>query len=341
MAFQAGSSTAAASHSPTNDEVELQNKLNEAIRQRDVHYEHIFVVTFTYESDDTNAKADSAAFAWGMKDIFNLPDDNVFEGVLSADWDAEGEFSIKVSVVEESLLDPGRRTPFGGADVGVILDCCSPGASVTPTASDKTVEILAATDEIPITTLRKPAGVEATFTQRFISSLRSIVADERKPPIIFPEILKNLQPRERESSKPPPAYWMVYGDTPIHLPVPPQLQLASKPHLISEARVPQTHSLSLKLLLPAAVTDNSTRTVIKWLHNLQQSHGFELMGANEHIDSTLLFLTAPYTNLHILHKLEHKGLCKIHVIHENLYSQNILNDIINPKDSESAPGTGT
>ncbi|KAJ6257758.1 hypothetical protein Dda_7547 [Drechslerella dactyloides] len=302
---QLGPSTVVTSHQPTNAEDELHKKLNEAVRQRDFQYKLVFVVTMSFETDDTDAHADSKAFSKAMKEMFNLPDANILEVVFPKDRDADSFWALhilaEIEQVKEScigrkllllhfaghgaldssnqLLLQGNSTRFiqelpwdlvkmflfnpyrvehkGVLDVACILDCCYSGAFVTPNApSDKIVEILAAADARSRTTVRKTKHIEATFTQRFIFEMRSMVANEDKAPITFPEILKRLQYRPRQPSKPSPVYSMICGDVPILLPVT-SLQLPTVPHastgpsnpLVIDSWRPQEHSVPLLSLM--------------------------------------------------------------------------------------------
>lgn len=243
--------------------------------------------------------------------------------------------------VRSYLFSLSRPQPFGEVDAACILDCCYSGAFVGPNVpSDKTVEVLAATDARSKTTGRRHRDIEITFTQRLIYEMKLMVYDKDKPPVTFPELFKRLQVRPRDPSKSPPAYRMLHGDTPILLPVV-SLQLPPTPStdtlnpLLLDSWRPKEHSVALKVHISTDINDKSTLTMIKWLHQLNKNFKIDVMGVND-INSTIVFLTVPYSNLHVLYRLEQSGLCKLDVFHENLYSRNLLDTCINSDDTEGA-----
>ncbi|KAK6344302.1 hypothetical protein TWF696_007942 [Orbilia brochopaga] len=349
----------------------------------------------SFESDDTNAKADSTAFAKAMREMFGLIDANVFEVVFPEDMDPFDYWAFnimgKISQVRSSCIGrklmilhfaghgalddsnrlllegnptghnqclpwdiieapfrPYMKHPYGEVDVACVLDCCYPGAFNTPSASPgRTVEVLAATDARSTIAARALQDIGATFTQRFIFEMRSIVADKGKPPVTFPDILKKMQNRKREPSKSPPVYRTLYGDAPILLPVT-SLQRSPAPSIDTTDPLaldfwrPEEHSVALKAHLPTSINDDSTRTIVKWLHQLQKDYKVEVMGVHD-TNSAVVFLTVPYANLYILYRLEQQGLCKVDVICENLYSLNLLDTFVNSENTgvTAAPTVGS
>ncbi|KAK6337628.1 hypothetical protein TWF730_003023 [Orbilia blumenaviensis] len=238
-------------------------------------------------------------------------------------------------LVRITLLDPRRLRPRGEVDVACVLDCCHSGAFFRPNMpSSMTVEVLAATGETSTTTARKSQNIEATFTQRFISEMRMMISEEEKSRVTFPEIFKKIQRRKRESSKSLPVYRMLYGETPILLPIKSQQLLQPSPIIGKSNSLdmdnwrPKVHSVALKVRIKSEINEESTRTMIRWLHQLRGDYQIEVTAVNE-TNSTVVFLTVPYTNLYIMYRLEMRGLFKVDVICENLYSRNLLDEIIN------------
>ncbi|EGX50347.1 hypothetical protein AOL_s00076g111 [Orbilia oligospora ATCC 24927] len=366
---------------PAEAEAELRKKLDEAIKQRNVDYKLVFLVTMSFETDDAGAKADSKAFAAAMKELFGLIDENIFEFVFPMDMHADlhwvrtipdwiqklkdsctgrkllllhfaghgalnslGELELQGNQsrtpykqalhwinLSEFLLRPNRTELHGEVDVTFFLDCCYSGAFVAPVQlSDKTVEVLAATDAGSLTTTRSSHNITATFTQRLIYEMRSMAYDEGKPIVTFPEILKRMQNRKQDSPKSKPVYRMLFGEVPILLPVksldrpPPASTAVPSDPLALESWRPQEHSLALKVHINSSINDKSTRVIVQWLHKLRGEFGMELVGVNDTNSTTIVFLTVPYTSLYVLYRLELRGVCKLEVIHENLYSRNLL-----------------
>ncbi|KAF3278477.1 hypothetical protein TWF970_004490 [Orbilia oligospora] len=341
---------------PTEAEAELRKKLDEAIKQRNVDYKLVFLVTMSFETDDAGAKADSKAFAAAMKGLFGLIDENIFEFVFPMDMHADLHWVRTIPDWIQKLKDSctGRKLlllHFAGhgalnslgelelqgnqSHVAFFLDCRYSGAFVAPVQlCDKTVEVLAATDAGSLTTTRSSQNITATFTQRLIYEMRSMAYDEGKPIVTFPEILKRMQHRKQDSSKSPPVYRMLFGEVPILLPVksldrpPPASTAVPSDPLALESWRPQEHSLALKVHINSSINDKSTRVIVQWLHKLRGEFGMELVGVNDTNSATIIFLTVPYTSLYVLYRLELRGVCKLEVIHENLYSRNLLSTMI-------------
>ncbi|KAF3318966.1 hypothetical protein TWF173_005376 [Orbilia oligospora] len=234
---------------------------------------------------------------------------------------------------------------FGGRDVACILDCCHSGAFGRPTvASEGTVEVLAASDSRAITTGRKSENVEATFTQRFLLEMRTLVGRADKPHITLPDVLNALQQRKRDPTKSMPTYGMLYGSTPVLFPVttlqrPEQAPTSSssspRPHTLATWRRPQ-HSVGLKVHLPSGISDESTRTMVKWLLQLRDDFKVEVTSVND-TASTVVFLSVPYSQLYIFCRLEAAGVCRFERICENIFSENLLASFLEPGSPVGLP----
>ncbi|KAF3196053.1 hypothetical protein TWF225_000403 [Orbilia oligospora] len=246
--------------------------------------------------------------------------------------------------IDRFFLKPrSMNEAFGVIDIACILDCCHSGAFVRPTvASEGTVEVLAASDSRAITTGRKSENVEATFTQRFLLEMRTMVGRADKPHITLPDVLNALQQRKRDPTKSMPKYGMLYGSTPILLPVttlqrPEQAPTSSspRPHTLATWRRPQ-HSVGLKVHLPSGISDESTRTMVKWLLQLRDDFKVEVTSVND-TASTVIFLSVPYSQLYIFCRLEEAGVCRFERICENIFSENLLASFLEPSSPVSFP----
>ncbi|KAK6342323.1 hypothetical protein TWF718_007726 [Orbilia javanica] len=269
-----------------------------------------------------------------------------------------GTQKIQWENVERSLLSSQGRMLSGVTDVAVILDCCFSGAVETdrtryqvstgqqrdPT-DVKIVEVLSATDDRTTTEGRDLVN-RATFTRRFIQEIRTMIGRSDPPPVTFPAVLAALN-KESQSPKPLATYHFLSGTAPILFPVT-SLEVAagpisgpSNPRAMGTWRRPE-HNVALKVHFPFSADAESISTVVKWLYKLRRDFEIEIIGVNK-TTSTIIFLTVPYENLHILYRLEVSSLCTVERICENIYSKNLLYDILDspgPLDPVAAPITG-
>ncbi|RVD85393.1 uncharacterized protein DFL_003717 [Arthrobotrys flagrans] len=72
----------------TDVESNFRKDLEDAIEQRSIGYEGVFVLTMYFESDDTNAMVDSKQLAKTMKEL-GLHDSNILEFSFPDDYDAD------------------------------------------------------------------------------------------------------------------------------------------------------------------------------------------------------------------------------------------------------------
>ncbi|KAK6334441.1 hypothetical protein TWF730_003655 [Orbilia blumenaviensis] len=311
----------------TETEVTFRKALQDAIKQRSVSYKRVFVVTIYFASDDTDAQTDSKEFVKTMKSLLGLHDTDMIEIVFPDNSTVtyigpQKVWSFYTGCTQEILwadidkyfLKPRSMNEASGViDIACILDCCQLGAFVRPTvAYEGTVEVLAASDPRASTTARKSENREATFTQRFLLEIRTMIGRADKPHITLPDVLNALQRRERDPTKSMPKYGMLYGFTPILFPIS-SLQRAEQPptapspgsHTLATRRRPQ-HSVGLKVHLPSGVSDESTRTMVKWLLQLRDDFGVEVTSVND-TASTVIFLSVPYSQLYIFYRLEDTG----------------------------------
>ncbi|KAK6348979.1 hypothetical protein TWF730_009739 [Orbilia blumenaviensis] len=241
-------------------------------------------------------------------------------------------------------------------DVAIILDCCFSGAIETdrtryqaPTGHQKDptnvkiVEVLSATDN-RTTTAGRDLGRQATFTRRFIQEIRTMIGRSDSPLVTFPAVLAALN-KESQSPKPLATYHFLSGTAPILFPVT-SLEVAadptpgpSNPRAMDTWRRPE-HNVALKVHFPFSADDESISTVVKWLYKLRRDFEIEVIGVNK-TASTVVFLTVPYENLYLLYGLEDSRLCTVERVCENIYSKNLLHDILgSPFDPVAVPSTG-
>ncbi|KAF3923239.1 hypothetical protein ABW21_db0200507 [Orbilia brochopaga] len=245
------------------------------------------------------------------------------------------------SVVRKFLLDPYREQPHGQVDVACVLDCCYPEAFLPPHApSNMIVEVLAATKPRPTTTEQRMATVRATsLTEEFLGAMYTL---RRSPPITFPEVLAAMQrPRRYQpfDSKPQLAYRMLYGNTSIILPAatPPD-PTPTDPE--AEYDKDGEHFMALKVLIPDDIKEETTQMLVKWLHGQRENIKFEVLGVNTTFPgSTIVFITVPYTDMHVLYNLEHQGILTTEVLHEHIFSFNLLGTLISSEETEGEPTT--
>ncbi|KAF3289289.1 hypothetical protein TWF970_003069 [Orbilia oligospora] len=334
----------------TETEVNFKKALQDAISQRSVSYKRVFVVTVYFASDDTDAQTDSKEFAKTMKSLLGLHDTDMIEVVFPDDEEAEIFWSMKhLELLSLSRSFQGRKLfIFHFAGHGFLnrsKELILSGAFVRPTvASEGTVEVLAASDSRAITTGRKSENVEATFTQRFLLEMRTLVGRADKPHITLPDVLNALQQRKRDPTKSMPTYGMLYGSTPVLFPVttlqrPEQAPTSSssspRPHTLATWRRPQ-HSVGLKVHLPSGISDESTRTMVKWLLQLRDDLKVEVTSVND-TASTVVFLSVPYSQLYIFCRLEAAGVCRFERICENIFSENLLASFLEPGSPVGLP----
>ncbi|KAF3315406.1 hypothetical protein TWF173_003946 [Orbilia oligospora] len=290
---------------PLEAEVELRKKLEEAIKQRNVHYKLVFLLTMSFESDDTGAKADSKAFAAAMKELFGLINENIFEFVFQMDMHADLHWVRTIPDWIQKLKDSctGRKL--------LLLHFAGHGAL----NSLGELELQGNQSRTPY----KQALHWINLSEFLLRPNRTELHGEN---------------RKQDSSKSPPVYRMLFGEVPILLPVksldrpPPASTAVPSDPLALESWRPQEHSLALKVHINSSINDKSTRVIVQWLHKLRGEFGMELVGVNDTNSATIIFLTVPYTSLYVLYRLELRGVCKLEVIHENLYSQNLLSTMI-------------
>ncbi|KAJ6258778.1 hypothetical protein Dda_6831 [Drechslerella dactyloides] len=244
---------------------------------------------------------------------------------------------ISWELIRSMLLGPMHLgTSLAETDVAFILDCCYAGrASRGDQISDRTVEVLAATDSFTSTNTRQQPP---SFTQRVIAELQK--AKDADHSSNLAQIFDALTAPARllATSRAVPTYRRLIGSTPILLPLDnrkrlqPATDLVSasatqlpSPSLAASIHAPkqEMHSVALLLHTRTRISDKTTKMLIEWLLKLPPAYGVEVNSVHEST-SVVAILTVPYKYMHIIFNLRSWDSLDITIIQDHIFGGNLL-----------------